>query len=172
FAGESGVCLSYPAARDAFDLGLDGLLDDRRQVGVEPLLQQWAQQFAHHVLQRAVASGHGDGRRELAEGRGRGAGRLLAHQRFGRGGRRRGGRRLGRRGGKHVEIAVGLHLLGQLKRLLLGRGLGLRGGNRFRLGGRGFWFGFRLRFLSGRDGLLGRGRGLGGLRGRSFVLGD
>src|SRR3954454_3844502 len=42
-----------PAAGDALDLGADQALDDRRQVVVEPVLEQRPQHLAHEVLERA-----------------------------------------------------------------------------------------------------------------------
>jgi hypothetical protein len=49
------------AAGDAVDFFLDLGLDDARQVLVQPLLEQRAQQFAHDVFEGAAVLGHQQG---------------------------------------------------------------------------------------------------------------
>ena len=106
------VRLAYSGAGDAGDFGFDGLLDDAGQVGVEPLLQQRAQELADHVLERAALGRHGDGCGELPEGGSGGAGGEVADEARLRGRRDDGG---GRRGLQDIEVAVGLDLLGQFQ---------------------------------------------------------
>ena len=72
----------YGAAYDALDLGADEALDQWRQVGVEPLLQQRTQLLADDVLDRGATgvnlhrTFHRQGAHQGADGGDRGGGGL------------------------------------------------------------------------------------------------